>query len=626
MATIKSFKLSNFKGIKDVTIDLEGKAKCPVITLIGLNEGGKTTILEGISHFISANGAVSALFGKSQNSDATSLIPIDLKANFTGDVEIGGLIQLSPEDIEEAVNILKRHKLKLNTDILVEPFWARRVFQFEDSKLNTDGYLHYWNIPLEVRKTASGKWMQYERPEDRAEDAWLEVVRAIEKRLPLLSYYPTFLVDMPSKIYLQEHQNELPVNRYYRTVLQDILDSSGDGLSLERHVCERIREYKVLKSHGWLATFYTSSQKNLIDSVFQRMSHAITKEVIGSWQNVFQRAISAKAIHLSWYIDPEKGELPYATFQVTDGGATYNISERSLGFRWFFSFLLFTAFKTKQDRSTIFIFDEPAANLHAKAQAELMKSFSRIASGHNKVIYSTHSHHMINPQWLSGGYIVQNAALDFDSDDSFGLDTKPTEITATRYRDFVSQYPTRSSYFQPVIEKLEYVTPEIVGEEPYLIVEGITDFYALRLTILNNNLNLPFRIMPGTGAGSSGTLISMLLGRGEKFAILLDDDNAGRAAKHKYINEWFLASNQAFTLGDLSNEYSDMQLERLLLQKSVELIKKNLGLHSAPNKKQLGWYLAESCAQTEHKGYLTKETYDDLAKVLRDVAAKLDSI
>src|SRR4051794_3375524 len=46
----------------------------------------------------------------------------------------------------------------------------------------------------------------------------------------------------------------------------------------------------------------------------------------------------------------------------------------------------------------------------------------------------------------------------------------PTNVKATPYRHFVSEYPNRTSYFQPVIEKLQYVSPDVVGDTRYVRV------------------------------------------------------------------------------------------------------------------------------------------------------------
>jgi hypothetical protein len=268
----------------------------------------------------------------------------------------------------------------------------------------------------------------------------------------------------------------------------------------------------------------------------------------------------------------------------------------------------------------LFLFDEPAANLHAKAQAELLKSLSKIATGGNQIIYSTHSHHMINPQWLSGAYIVENTALDYDSDDSFGLTTKPTNVVCTPYRKFVSQSPSRSSYFQPVIDQLQYVAPEIIGSAPYIIVEGISDYYALKLV---QGDAAPVSIMPGAGAGASGPLISLLLGRGERFILVLDDDRAGKLALRRYVDEWFLSEDFVVTLGQLDSEFSGKRLEGLLSTETKNSIKVALNRTSAPSKKEIGLFLAEMYAlgQTES---LSDDTKANLHKVLVKATERLN--
>ncbi len=46
----RSFKIKNFKGIKEATLNL-GTGEASIHTLVGLNESGKTTILEAINMF-----------------------------------------------------------------------------------------------------------------------------------------------------------------------------------------------------------------------------------------------------------------------------------------------------------------------------------------------------------------------------------------------------------------------------------------------------------------------------------------------------------------------------------------------------------------------------------------------
>jgi predicted ATPase len=630
LPVLNKFTLRNFKGIEEVVVDLEDKVYSPVITLIGLNESGKTTILEGLSHFVAGDRSVSGLFdGIHSKTSGAGLIPIHKKAAFTSDIDIVGDVQLKESDVEAIQSLAKTHKLLVDEARLLKPFSVTKEFRFEDSVLKSTTNRYAFELYVRKNRTSGvGQFKKYVRPEAKDDvDLWKQVVEHLDRTLPLVAYFPTFLVDMPSRIYLSEHDGEKPVNRHYRFVFQDILDSLGEGLSLDRHVSNRIVEFRDgQKSANWFSVFFGSPSKAPIDSVFQKISNAVTKEVLGSWQKVFQRAISAKSIFVEWNIDTEKNDLPYASFYVSDGESRYAIHERSLGFRWFFSFLLFTAFKQAKARKTIFVFDEPAANLHAKAQAELLTSFSRIASEGNRIVYSTHSHHMINPRWLSGAYIVENTAVDYDTPDSFGLSTKPTNIRATKYREFVSKFPTRSSYFQPVIEKLEYVSPEIVGSAPFVVVEGITDYFALLLARKALPKGVPYSIMPGTGSGASGPLISQMLGRGEKFLLLLDDDKAGKKEVERYRSDWYLPASTVFTLGELDSSFTGMRLESLLGPDTTAMIKSHLSLAAEPSKKQIGWYLAEACAEDKPpQERLSSDAIIKLTKILTLLSKRMNS-
>lgn len=628
MPTIEKFTLTNFKGIESVCIELEDRTHCPVITLIGLNESGKTTILEGISHFVSGDKSVSELFdGIHSKTHGSALIPVHKKAAFSSEIKIAARVRLNDQDIEQIQEVARTFKLEIDKESILKPFEIHKSYKFEDSTLKES--INYWHFSLQVRSGKKAQYKKYPRPTTKGEpDLWLKTAEVIGKRLPQISYFPTFLVDMPAKIYLKEHEGEKAINRHYRIVFQDILDSLNEGLNLERHVCQRISDFKdAQESPNWFSMLFGSTSKAPIDSVFQKISNAVTKEVIGSWQRVFQRAISAKSIFVEWNIDTEKGDLPYASFHVSDGESRYAISERSLGFRWFFSFLLFTAFKQAKSRSTIFIFDEPAANLHAKAQAELLTSFSKIASDGSRIIYSTHSHHMINPHWLSGAYIVENTAIDYDTGDSFGLNAKPTSIQATKYRDFLSKFPSRSSYFQPVIEKLEYVSPEIVGTPPFVVVEGISDYYALRLAQRLVDTPQSFRLIPGVGSGASGPLISQMMGRGESFAILLDDDKAGIKESERYRSAWYLSDEEVFTLKSVDTKFVGMSLESLLGPETEDAIKTKLNIHSKPSKKQIGWFLAELCASKSiSPSAIPASALERLSIVLKFLEAKFSSL
>jgi predicted ATP-dependent endonuclease of OLD family len=624
MPRIKKFTIRNFKGINQTSIALDDKSNNPIITLIGLNESGKTTILEALSNFVSNDKFVSSLFNTSgAKKNTNEIIPIHRRSAFSEDIEIEALVELTSDDIEKIVSLANEDDLSVDLEKLSQSFTISKELTFKDSVLVESNSV--WGIRLFACDKGSSEFLEV-LPDGYASALWISSTNAVQDVLPSIAYFPTFLVNIPNRIYLKEHENETAANRHYRSIFQSILEGIDGGLDLERHVHSRIQAFAVGKSESlWPAQFVTSAEKYLIDAVFKKASNSVTREVIGGWRRVFSKDSSAKHITITWNIDTNKGNIPYASFLVSDGEYDYEISERSLGFRWFFSFLLFTAFKGENDKPSILIFDEPAANLHAKAQAELLKSFEKIATDGTKIIYSTHSHHMINPKWLGGAYIVENTALSQSEDNDFDFSSSPTNIKATKYREFISNYPTRSSYFQPVIESLEYVAPELIGTPPYVLVEGITDYYALKIAQKISGINLHFQILPGVGSGASGPLISLMMGRGEKFLVLLDDDEAGKKECARYKANWYLTDTTVFTLAAIDPALANSALEKLLDDGTINIIKSHYQSVSMPNKKQIGWYLAEVAAINKpDRSTISVKTLNSLVQILEFLNSRFE--
>ena len=80
-----------FKGIKDTTVSLQSVAGASVFAFVGLNESGKTTILEAI-HSFSPDDATSELLGgaKEVGVPFSERVPRHQLSNFTGDLRGAG--------------------------------------------------------------------------------------------------------------------------------------------------------------------------------------------------------------------------------------------------------------------------------------------------------------------------------------------------------------------------------------------------------------------------------------------------------------------------------------------------------------------------------------------------------
>jgi hypothetical protein len=95
-------------------------------------------------------------------------------------------------------------------------------------------------------------------------------------------------------------------------------------------------------------------------------------------------------------------------------GVTTPFKQRSRGFIWFFSFLVWfdsvqhqLAESKDKDRSVILLLDEPGLSLHALAQKDFLRYIDDLATKH-QVIYSTHSPFMIHSDRLHEVRVVED--------------------------------------------------------------------------------------------------------------------------------------------------------------------------------------------------------------------------
>lgn len=87
---------------------------------------------------------------------------------------------------------------------------------------------------------------------------------------------------------------------------------------------------------------------------------------------------------------------------------TTNLSTRSSGFRWFFSFIAaFSEFERRPER-TVVLLDEPGLALHAKAQQDFLRFINKRLATKNQVVYTTHSPFMVEANKLERVRVVED--------------------------------------------------------------------------------------------------------------------------------------------------------------------------------------------------------------------------
>lgn len=531
------FRIENFRGIKSLALALDRQPQTHVHTLVGLNESGKSSILLALNWFRSPTAY-----------DESDLMPKALRANFNGVISVSATLSMSDDDDREIGRVLSQHgyaKLSAIRELTIE-----RKYTYVDSAVTQRQKL--WSgVTPEVKKQKSRK-----RPSRLSanDTAWKALVEHIEERmLPPVVYYENFLFDIPDRIYLSWATGKMPPEQVqYREVVQDVLTSLGMGLTVDKHLVGRFD-----------AGDASRSDLENIQAVLDRASGQLTEVVISAWRQIVKNSDQRLEVSLGNGLEQDEKGV-FLQLKVKEGIHTFYIRERSLGFRWFFGFILFTHFRTYRDnarRNALFLLDEPASNLHPAAQTKLLSAFAALPNN-QLVIYSTHSHHMINPEWLSGAYVVRNTGHSYE-----GLDLRynasMTDVRAERYYQFAAHHPNETDLYRPILDVLEYrpgpleMIPEIV------VVEGKFDFYALRyMAAIQNATDRSPNVYPATGKDKVDAIVATYLGWGRRFVVLLDDDRGGRETQSRLVRRFGdVVRDRVLTFADIDPRWKNFQME-----------------------------------------------------------------
>lgn len=190
-------------------------------------------------------------------------------------------------------------------------------------------------------------------------------------------------------------------------------------------------------------------------------------------------------------------------------GVSLPLENRSKGFNWFFSFLVWFM-KIQEDRNATYILllDEPGLNLHAKAQNDLLKFLANLSNNY-QIIFTTHSPFMIETDKLNKVRTV------FEKKDGTLISDSVQE------KDPSTLFPLQAALGYDLAQNL-FVSNK------NLLVEGIADltYISIISAILEakgkEGLNQDITIVPVGGADKVATFISLMRGNKLEMVCLLD--------------------------------------------------------------------------------------------------------
>lgn len=146
---------------------------------------------------------------------------------------------------------------------------------------------------------------------------------------------------------------------------------------------------------------------------------------------------------------------------------TVGFNERSAGFVWFFSFLVwFSQVRKNYGDKLVILLDEPGLSLHAKAQSDLLRYINEKLKPSYQVVYTTHSPFMVDPDNILNARTVEDVFKD-------------DQVLGTKVGDKVLSIDADT--LSPLQAALGYdITQSLFVGKHTLLVEGPSDLLYLK--------------------------------------------------------------------------------------------------------------------------------------------------
>lgn len=376
----------------------------------------------------------------------------------------------------------------------------------------------------------------------------------------------------------------------YFSSFDDMLPDEIDYLELEKEEYQKNNK-GFINLLNYLNISVEEFLKKMNEDVrnVQNYLRNLSTKMTGNFSDIYTQ----ETIELSLQKDGSK--IVINIFDKNDKDYSKKPSQRSQGFQWFLAFYLVLNSKNCKE-NTILLIDEPGLFLHAKAQEDILNYFETKIK--NQIIYTTHSPFLID---VNNMHRVRLAINDRN-------DNNGTKIINKYYA--ASDFDT----ITPLITAIGYniaKNPLEFGHGLNVITEGITDrYYLLSFMKLLDIKNTDVHIIPSKGVSQIHYLVSIALGWGIDFKILMDNDKAAKDAK-KELKKTILQYEENDLIVSVG-EQNNATIETLFENDDIDL--NNL----KENKTLIAFDFYQKVLKDEiKKEELSKETINNFKKLFK---------
>lgn len=490
----KSFDIHGFRGLEKVAVNF---SKNDLVLLLGLNESGKTSILKAIEAFDFNNDPphekLKLFFTSIRNKqDIECSTPCTISAQIEFNEPLS---QAFFKKVLKAAGFTNEIKTEIDAFLAEansdQTITISRVIPFTNGNPGKTYYKFEGKKPFSSQKLEN------------------MLAQEIVRRCPFILYFEDFQDSIPEKIYTSKQSHAF--NPVWYEIIDGLFYNTDKNYSIKKYLSYFSKE---------------NSRGDDARTVLKKVNKTLRETFTQKWRD------------LSGVQEIDEAEIDYNEakkyfeIKITEkDGTTYSVHERSKGAVWYLAFLMKTEFRRKKLREgsgkPVYLIDEPASNLHSTAQQKMVVDFFKLVED-TTLIYTTHSQYLISPSNVKNTYVVQR---------SDGL------VKCTKWNEYIKGKDAKTSYYQPLYDCLNIVPSNFnIPWQKAIITEGPSDALVLELMQIILDDNRTHAIYPGTTASDLSALISLNLGWGADFKILLDSDQEGLKQKERYENDFSLLS------------------------------------------------------------------------------------
>lgn len=519
-ATIHKYK----SILKPQSIDIDPA----VTTLVGMNESGKTTVLEAL--------AKTNYFEEDE----------DFKFNITHDYPRNELVDFENDDVDQIILVCTYDLGEVILKEIDEKF-GKEVFS---AKSFTYTYNYKENNSVGGIIASQTKFLENRAKQLVLSKATKETILKLKTISEVATIeqqegdtdLATFKVEISSLVSsaaTSNWENPIAYNIYSKIIKPqmpkfwyfDEYYHLGGKLNINEiingHGDEKVKTAKALLELARIKPeeIINSQDYERYIALLEASSNKITNEIFKYWS-------TNKNLDIEFRIQDVGGQK-FLDIRVRSQRhkITLPLDRRSKGFNWFFSFIIwFSKIQADKNSDYILLLDEPGLNLHASAQNDLLRFIEDLSQNY-QIIYSTHSPFMVESSHLD------RVRTCLESEDGTIISDSIQE------KDPNTLFPLQAALGYDIAQNL-FISKN------NLLVEGPADL--LYITILSSilegekriGLKDSYTIVPVGGLDKVTTFISLLRGQKLNVVCLLDSftDQKGKQRvddliMHKIIRE-----------------------------------------------------------------------------------------